>query len=155
ATDPGVRHRNETVANVPHSPTAQRIRRGGNVSDTVTDLAPSADPVAQDADALDLQLDLVAGLEPALVAVLEDAAGADRARADHVARPQRGVAPRVLDDRLPRVVHVTEVPPRALLAVNSRDHLQAQVAERVGRDDDRPERRREILPLRRPEADPH
>ena len=78
---------------------------------------------------------------------------ADRARAEHVARPQCGVAPRVRDDRLPRVVHVTEVPARALLAVHARDHLQPQVVELVRCDYDRPERRREVLPLRRPEPD--
>src|SRR5439155_15974699 len=97
---------------------------------------PSSDPVPQDSDPLDLQLDLVARPEPALVAVLEDAAGADGAGADHVARPQLGVPRRVGDDRLPRVVHVAEVAAGALLAVHPRDHLEAQVAELVGGDDE-------------------
>src|SRR5947199_298533 len=58
------------------------------------------DAVAKDADALDLELDLVARPEPALVAVLEDAAGADGARAEDVARPELRVARGVGDDRV-------------------------------------------------------
>src|SRR5439155_13544244 len=113
------------------------------------------DAVAKDADALDLELDLVARLEPALVAVLEDAAGADGARAEDVARPELRVARGVGDDRVPGVVHVAGVPARALLPVHARDHLQAEVAELVRRDDDRAERGREVLPLRRAETDRH
>src|SRR5215213_265633 len=114
-----------------------------------------SDPVPQDADPFDLQLDLVAALEPTLVAMLEDAAGADGARAEHVARPQLRVLRSVGEDRLPRVIHVAEVPARALLAVHARDHLQPQVAELVGCDDDRTERGGEVLAFRRPEADSH
>src|SRR5881392_2350185 len=111
--------------------------------------------VAQHADSLHLELDHVARLQPALVAVLEDAAGPDRARAEYVARPQLGVAPRVRDDRLPRVVHVAEVAARALLAVDARDHFQAQVAELVGSDEQWAERGGEVLALRRAEPDLH
>src|SRR5687768_9286102 len=55
------------------------------------------DTVPQDPDALDLQLDLVARLEPAAVAVLEDAARPDRARAEDVAGDEPRVASRVGD----------------------------------------------------------
>ena len=48
----------------------------------------SSDRIPQDADPLDLQLDDVAGLEPAAVAVLEDAARADRPRAQDVTLEQ-------------------------------------------------------------------
>src|SRR6476660_8848635 len=113
------------------------------------------DPVLQDADPLDLELDVVAGPEPALVAVLEDAAGADGAGAKDVARAQLGVAARVRDDCLPRVVHVAEISAGALRAVHAGDHLQAQVAELIRGDDDRPQRRRKVLSLRRPEPDLH
>src|SRR5215210_7546627 len=114
-----------------------------------------SDPVTEHADALDLQLDLVPGPEPALVAVLEDASGSDRAGAEDVSRPQLCVAPRVGDDRLPGVVHVAEIAAGALLAVHAGDHLQAQLPQLVRRDDDRPQRRREVLPLGRPEPDLH
>src|SRR5205085_5834643 len=98
---------------------------------------PSSDSVPQDADSLALELDLVAGPEPALVAVLEDAAGSDRAGADHVSGPQLRVSGRMGEDGLPRPVHVAEVSTRALPAVYARDHLQAQVAQLVRADDDR------------------
>src|SRR5438309_1127204 len=78
------------------------------------------DPVAQDADSLDLELDDVAALQPALVTVLENAAGPDRPRAEHVAGAQLSIARRVRDDHVPRVVHVAEVSTRALLAVQDR-----------------------------------
>src|SRR3954449_8380557 len=97
---------------------------------------PRRNAVAQDADPFDLELHLVAGSQPALIAVLEDAAGADAARADDVARPKLGVARRALDDLVPRPVHVAEVAPGALLAVHPRDHLQAKVAELVRGDED-------------------
>src|SRR5437763_708726 len=67
---------------------------------------PRPDGVAEHADALDLELDHVAGLQPAAVAELEDAAGADRARAEDVAGEQPCVAGSVVADRLPGVVHV-------------------------------------------------
>src|SRR4051812_10657324 len=111
--------------------------------------------VAQHADPLDLELDHVARLQPALVAVLEDAARPDRARAEDVAGPQLRVARRVRDDRVPRVVHVAEVAARELLAIHARDHLQPQVAELVRGDEQRAERGGEVLALRRPEADLH
>src|SRR5438046_2058650 len=72
--------------------------------------------VAQHADPLDLELDHVARLQPALVTVLQDAAGPDRARAEHVAGAQLGVARGVRDDRVPRVVHVAGIAARAPLA---------------------------------------
>src|SRR5581483_1516561 len=96
----------------------------------------------------------VAGPEPAAVAVLEDGAAADGSRADDVAGQQSSVPRRLREDRLPRVVNVPEVATRPLLAVHACDHLDAEVAEVVGRDDDGAEARREVLPLRRAEADP-
>src|SRR5256885_3979570 len=117
--------------------------------------AESSDRIPQDPDALDLELDDVARLQPAPVSLLEDATGADRSRAEHVARQEARVARRVRDDRAPRVVHVPELAARALLAVDAREHRAAAAVELVGRDDDRPEAGREVLPLRRPEADPH
>src|SRR5712691_4267138 len=83
-----------------------------------SDAAGWGDGVPEHAEALDLELDHVAWPEPAAVAVLEDAAGADGARAEDVARGQLGVARGVRHDRLPRVVHVAEVAPRALLPVH-------------------------------------
>src|SRR5437667_7947678 len=111
--------------------------------------------VSHHADSLDLELDHVARLQPAAVAVLEDAAGADRARADHVAGDELRVRRGPLEDRLPRVVHVAEVAARALFAVDAGDHLQAQVAELVRRHDDGTERSGEVLPFGRAEPDLH
>src|SRR5207248_7483820 len=83
------------------------------------------------------------------------AAGADGARADHLAGEKPRVPGGLRDDRVPGVVHVAEIAARALLPVDPRDHLEAEIAELVGRDDDRPEARREVLALRRAEADLH
>src|SRR5215831_16094526 len=117
--------------------------------------ATRRDRVPKHADALHLELDHVAGLEPTTVAVLEDAAGADGPRTEHVS----GVEPRVpdclLDHPVPREVHVTQLPAGALLAVDPRDHQRARAVELVRRDDDRSEGRREVLAFGRPEPDPH
>src|SRR4051794_35344545 len=69
----------------------------------------SSDDVAQNADALDLELDHVAALQPPSVAELEDAASADGAGAQHVPGQQLRVARSVRDDRVPRVVQVVEL----------------------------------------------
>ena len=61
---------------------------------------PRADGVPQHADPLDLELDLVARLEPAPVAVLQDGAGPDGAGAEDVAGPELGVPARLLDDAI-------------------------------------------------------
>src|SRR5919201_2071975 len=106
--------------------------------------------VPEHADSLDLELDDVARLEPTSAAELEDAAGADGARPDHVAREEARVERGAADDGVPRVVHVAEIAAGELLAVHARDHLELQVAEVVRRDDDRPQARPAILPLRRP-----
>src|SRR5438874_13372425 len=103
------------------------------------------DAVAQRADAFDLELDHVPGLEPAAVSVLEDAACADGSRAQHVARSELRVARGVREDRVPRVVHVGELAARSLLAVDAGKHRSAPPVELVGRDDDRPEARGEVL----------
>src|SRR5438132_4679057 len=95
------------------------------------------DGVPQDADAFDLELDHVAGLQPAPVAQLEDAAGADGARAEDVAWKQSGVARRVVADRLPGMVHVGERAARALLSVDARDHLARAAVELVDLAQDR------------------
>src|SRR5215207_8266381 len=116
---------------------------------------PRADRVPQHPDPLDLELDLVARLEPAAIAVLEDAAGSDGAGAEDVARPELGVPARLLDDATPRVVEVGEIPARALLAVHAGDHDGRRAVELVRRDDDRAEARREVLALGGAQADLH
>jgi hypothetical protein len=66
------------------------------------------DPVPQHADTLDLQFDRVARAQPPVVAVFEDAAGADRPGSDDVSRPEPGVLARPRDDRIPGVVQVRQ-----------------------------------------------
>src|SRR5262245_40465448 len=112
-----------------------------------------ADRVPQHADPLHLQLDHVARLEPTAVAVLEDAARSDRPGAEDVSWVQTRVPRRVLDDPLPREVQVGELAARALLAVDAGEHHGARSVELVRCDDDRAERRGEVLALGRPE--PH
>src|SRR5512132_199769 len=109
--------------------------------------ATHPDPVPQHAHPLDLELDDVAGLKPPAVAVLQDAAGADRPRPEDVPGQERGVAGRVGDHRLPRVVHVGEVAARALLTVDAGDHRRAGAVELVRRNDDRAQAGRKVLPL--------
>src|SRR5439155_7787271 len=96
-----------------------------------------------------------ASLEPTAIAELEDAARPDRSRAEHVAGEQPRVPRRLLDDPRPGELHVAELAARALLAVHARDHRPGRAVELVRGDDDRAEARREVLPLRRPEADLH
>src|SRR5712691_4315130 len=115
----------------------------------------SSDAVPEEADSLDLEHDDVAALQPAAVAVLEDAAGADGARSQDVAWPQTGVACRVRDDRIPRVVHVGELAARALFAVDARGHRSRRPVELVRRHDDRAQARGEVLALRQSEAHLH
>src|SRR5215216_6482189 len=114
-----------------------------------------ADGVPQDSDALHLELHDVARLKPAAVSVLEDAAGADRARAEDVAGAELRVARSLGDEGSPRKVHVTELAARALLAVHARHHRRRRAVELVRRDDDRAEARREVLAFRRPKPDLH
>src|SRR5215216_5033611 len=92
---------------------------------------PRPDSVPERPDPLDVELDDVARLEPAAVAVLEDATGADGPRAEDVARMQHGVPRRMLDDRVPRVVHVGELATGAFLAVHPRDHRRGGAVELV------------------------
>jgi hypothetical protein len=113
------------------------------------------DPVSQHPEPLDFELDDIAGLEPPAVAVLEDAAGADRPRAQGIARQELRVAGRVGDDRLPRVVHIPELAAGSLLAVDASDHRPGGAVELVRGDDNRPQARREVLALRRTEPDLH
>src|SRR6516164_3024086 len=105
------------------------------------------DGVAEHADPLDLQLVVVAGLQPAAVAEFEDAAAADRARAEDVAGEKARVERGPVADRLPGVVDVGGRSPRALLAVDAGDHRPGAAVELVDRHDDRAEARREVLPL--------
>src|SRR4029079_3551491 len=98
---------------------------------------------------------LVAGPEPAPVGVLEDAARPDGARAEHVAREEPRAFGRVRRELLERPVDLPEVPARALLAVYAGGHLEPEVAELVGRDDNRAQRGRKVLPLRRAEPNGH
>src|SRR5205809_6311488 len=79
----------------------------------------SADPVPQHADAVHLELDDIARLEPPPVTVLEDAAGSYGAGAKDIARPQDGVAGGLSDELAPGEVHVAELSTRALLAVHA------------------------------------
>src|SRR6478752_8281504 len=122
---------------------------------TATSATARPDGVPQHADSRHLQLDHVARLQPAPVAELEDAARPDRPRSEHVAGQQPRVPRRVLDDPLPGEVQVRELAAGALLTVHARDHHGTGAVELVGRDHDRAERRREVLALRRPEADLH
>src|SRR2546425_3467271 len=92
----------------------------------------SSDTVAQHPDALDLELDDVASLQPASVAMLEDAAGPDGAGSKDVAGPEVRVPRGVSDDGVPGVKHVGEVPARPLLAVHAGDHRAARSVELVG-----------------------
>src|SRR4051794_23729437 len=85
------------------------------------------DPVGQGAQAFDGQLDDVARLEPAprgLGGQLEDAAGADRARAEHVAGAEPGLAAGVRDELGPGPVHARRVPAGELAAVDRGGHLE-------------------------------
>src|SRR4029077_20669921 len=115
----------------------------------------SSDTVAQDADALDLELDDIPGLQPATVAVLEDAAGPNGSGAENVSRPEVRVPCRVRHDRVPRVVHVRQIPARALITVHARAHRPARAVELVRGHEQRPDARGEVLPLRRAEPDLH
>src|SRR6266536_1944093 len=121
----------------------------------VLHMSASDTAISQHADPLDLELDDVAPLQPAPVAVLEDAAGADRAGAEDVAGAEVRVPGRLREDRVPGVVHVRELAARTFLAVDAGDHRPGCPVELVGRDDDRPEARREVLALGRPESDAH
>src|SRR3954467_10391148 len=116
---------------------------------------PSSDTVAQDADALDLQLDDIARLQPAAVAMLEDAAGPDCPGAENVSRTEVGVPCRVPHDGVPRVIHVRQIPARALLTVYARDHRPARAVELIRGHEHRADARGEILSLRRAEPDFH
>src|SRR2546423_7243175 len=110
------------------------------------DRGGQTDEVSERADPLDLELDDVTGPEPPAVAELQDAARADRSGAEDVSRKEAGVARGVGDDCVPGVVHVAELAARALLTVHARDHRGAGAVELVGRDDERAEARREVLP---------
>src|SRR3954463_12448881 len=89
------------------------------------------DAVSEDADALDLELDQVAGLEEAQL--LEAAAVADRPRAEELARVQRLRARGVRDAVLELPVHVARIAAAPLLAVDARDHLEPiGIADLVG-----------------------
>src|SRR5512135_2425954 len=80
--------------------------------------SPRANTIAQDAEALDFHLHHVTGLQPAAVIVLQDAAGAHRAGADNVARPQFGVPGGLGQDGGPRVVQVGQLAAGPLLAID-------------------------------------
>ena len=99
-----------------------------------------ADAVPQHADPLDLELDDVAGLEPAPVAVLEDAARArpcpSRARRRAAAACSAPPARRAPSHEW---CMSPSVAARALLAVHARDHRRRRAVELVRRDDDRAE----------------
>src|ERR671910_2880460 len=114
-----------------------------------------SDAVVKAPDPFDLELDEVAGPQPASVAVLEDAARAHRARAENVTGHEPGVACGVRDEIVPAPVHVREVAARALFSVDAREHLEAKIAELVWRDDDGTEARREVLAFCRPEPHGH
>src|SRR5712691_4624858 len=120
-----------------------------------TALRARPDRIAEHADAFDLELDDVAGLQPAPVAELQDAAGADGARAENVAGQEASVSGCVVRDRAPRVLHVGRGAPRALLSVHPGDHRAGVAVELVRRDDYRAEAGREVLALGRSEPDLH
>src|SRR5881398_520909 len=117
--------------------------------------AAGADGVAEDPDAFDLELDHVAGLEPAAVAVLQDAPRPDGARPEHVARVEPRVARGLLDELRPREVHLGHIAARPLLAVHPRDHRARRPVEFVDGDDRGTDARSEVLALCRPQPDAH
>src|SRR5215207_7272156 len=84
------------------------------------DMSSSDNATSENPDAIHLQLDHVPGLEPAAVAVLEDAACPDRAGAEDVTGPEVRIPCSVRDDGVPGVMHVTEISTRALLPVDTR-----------------------------------
>src|SRR5579884_3965333 len=114
-------------------------------------------PVAQHPDPLDLELDLVAWLKPAAVAMLEDAATADGAGADHVPGDQTGgVAGGGLEQLLPGEVHAAGARVGAHLAVDARDRAHVEVTGQLaGRDEHRTQCGCEVLALGGSEADLH
>src|SRR2546421_11545671 len=81
------------------------------------------DPVAQEADAIDLQLHHVAALEEG--AQLEAAAAADGPRADEVAWKESLGARDIGDDLLEAPVHVRGRAARPLRAVHVRGHRES------------------------------
>src|SRR6266545_7370329 len=111
--------------------------------------------VQEHTDPCHLELDDVAALEPAAVAVLEDAARPDRARAEDVPGSQVRVTRSVNDDGVPGVVHIRKLPAGALLPVDTRDHRPSRTVELVRRHDEGPQARGEVLAFRRPQADLH
>src|SRR3954468_15918436 len=113
----------------------------------------SSDPIAQDADALDLELDDVPFRQPA--AELETRAPSRRSRPDHLARAQRLGARRVGDHVGERVVHVGGRVLAPHLAVDPHAHPCVARVELVGGHDARAEdvRAVPVLRLARPHAD--
>src|SRR5882724_13553 len=119
---------------------------------------PGDDPRAEDAEALDLQLHHVTGLQPAarlFRAEAEQAAVHEGARAEEVARKQLGAARRLRDQLRNRVVQRIRVAARELAAVAAGGHLKreplAADARRkfIAHDQPWPGRRREVTALRR------
>src|SRR2546430_1315284 len=92
--------------------------------------------VAQHADALDLELDAIAGLEKAHL--LQAAAVADGARAEELAWMQGLRARRVRDAVLELPAHVARVAAPPLLSVHAHAHLEPiRIADLVGGDEAR------------------
>jgi hypothetical protein len=112
-----------------------------------------ADDVAQDADALHLELDDVARLDPAVE--LQAAAAPDGAASEHVARQHRLLLREVGDDLGERVEHRAEAALGPRLAVHARGHPGRREVELVRRDEAWAHGGREVLPQPGPEADLH
>src|SRR5690242_4768362 len=107
---------------------------------------PGADDVAERADLVDRQLHDVPRFHPAVE--LESAAGADGARTDEVARLERLVHRGERDHLLEAVRDAPRIPLGPELAVDPRGHAElVRIADLIGSDEDRPDRRGEVLSL--------
>src|ERR1700726_4160779 len=113
------------------------------------------DPVSQDPDAGDLEFHGIAGHQPPAVVVLQDAAGAHRARADHVARSKLGVPRRLGQYVRPGVVQVGQIPPGPFLAIDPGRHHRRRAVELVHGDQHGTQAGREVLGLGRAQAYAH
>ena len=106
-------------------PSERQDRRGGGMT-----LRVAGRPVGEDADALALELDDVAGRQEA--PRLHAGAARHGARAEHLAGVQRARLRRVRDERAPAVVHLRAAGARALLAVDAQDELEVAAVDLVG-----------------------
>ena len=129
--------------------------------------SPAVTRVAKRAQSIDAQLDDISRLQPriAIAAVhqrqLENAAGAARAGADHVARFHARAARRIREHLAEAPVDVRERCARVLDAVDARGHrevvtlIASPVLELIRRHEHGTKRRRKVLALHRTHAELH